>query len=567
MTPPPSAPDPDLADSRTRAASGGARDLSGMTLGDYRVESLLGRGGMGEVYLARQLSLSRPVALKVLRPDLLDNPTSLSRFEAEARAAARLSHPNIVHVYAFGQIAGVRYLAMEYVRGTNLREYLARKTRLELPMALSIMKQAGLAVEAAAEVGLIHRDLKPENLLLTKKGIVKVADFGLCRDLDGARVHLTQSGMTLGTPLYMSPEQAHGREIDPRSDLYSLGVTFYHMLAGEPPFRADNALALAMKHIHEAPVSLAVHRPDLPQGVVDLVMTLLAKSPADRFPDATEMLKALGRARGSIPGGATPSKGDGDGLPSFSIADGSSRALPAPTSLGSVGSAISIRPGPEPRRRTPALLAGVMALGLIVGVGAARFWRGENLLSSTAPAPQGPPGLWIDPSWATRVPPREDAESQYRLAQLLTSDERREAAWLAVPGRFPGDRTWCSRAYIQLGRHLLRIGDREALDGLATDLARSGRENDEDLAQVLRAAVSALDGDAHSVLERLDHAPAAIRANPPALAELAREVTLAAMGTPPRPTASGVDLGPLLLKFNRALKFDPRDAEPGARPG
>ena len=230
------------------------RDLTGTTLGDFQVKRLLGRGGMGQVYLATQISLNRPVALKVLHPRLLSKPAYLSRFEAEATAVAKLNHPNIVHVYTLGCVDQVRFIAMEYVEGTNLREYIDKKGALDLPLALSIMRQAGQAIGAAGEVGLIHRDIKPENLLLTRKGRVKVADFGLCRDLGSDRLHVTQPGITMGTPLYMSPEQAQGHALDHRSDLYSLGVTFYHMLTGEPPFRADSAVALALKHVNEQPV-------------------------------------------------------------------------------------------------------------------------------------------------------------------------------------------------------------------------------------------------------------------------------------------------------------------------
>ena len=149
-----------------------ARDLTGADLGDFQVSRLLGRGGMGEVYLARQVSLNREVALKVLRPDLLDNKTYLSRFEAEAWSAAKLNHPNIVHIYTFGAVEGLRFIAMEYVQGTNLREYIERKGPPDLPQSLSIMRQTGAAVGAAGEVGLVHRDIKPENLLLTRKGQV-----------------------------------------------------------------------------------------------------------------------------------------------------------------------------------------------------------------------------------------------------------------------------------------------------------------------------------------------------------------------------------------------------------
>ena len=188
-----------------------------------------------------------------MHPRLLSKPAYLARFEAEATAVAKLTHPNIVHVYTLVTVGPVRFIAMEYVEGTNLREYIVRKGALDLPLALSIMRQAGQAIGAAGEVGLIHRDIKPENLLLTRKGRVKVADFGLCRDLGADRLHVTQPGTTMGTPLYMSPEQAQGQPLDHRSDLYSLGVTFYHMLTGEPPFRADSAVALALKHVNENP--------------------------------------------------------------------------------------------------------------------------------------------------------------------------------------------------------------------------------------------------------------------------------------------------------------------------
>src|SRR3954468_18656421 len=276
------------------------RDLTGVKLGDFHAERLLGRGGMGEVYLARQISLNRSVALKVLRPDLLTKPAYLARFEAEATAVAKLNHPNIVTIYTLGFVDGIRFIAMEYVQGTNLRDYLLKKGVLDLPLALSIMKQAGVAVGAAGELGLIHRDIKPENLLLTKKGQVKVADFGLCRDQDSERLDITQPGITLGTPLYMSPEQAQGHALDHRSDLYSLGVTFYHMLAGEPPFRAETPLAIALKHVKDTPVSLAVHRPDLPPELVRLVMKLMARSLNDRYQSASEMLRDLAKIRGTL---------------------------------------------------------------------------------------------------------------------------------------------------------------------------------------------------------------------------------------------------------------------------
>src|SRR5205807_1682526 len=173
-------------------------DLTGRTLGDFRIVRRLGQGGMGQVYLAEQLSLKRKVALKILRAEVACNPTSLRRFRAEAEAVARATHANIVQVYAFGECEGLHYMALEYVEGRNLREYLTRKGPPEVPLALAIMRQVAAALQRASELGVIHRDIKPENILLTRKGEVKVADFGLSRVLVGDQqpLHITQSGVT-----------------------------------------------------------------------------------------------------------------------------------------------------------------------------------------------------------------------------------------------------------------------------------------------------------------------------------------------------------------------------------
>src|SRR6266852_5106431 len=216
-------------------------DLTGKTLDDFLVLRRLGEGGMGQVYLAEQISLKRNVALKILRAEMAANPTALQRFRHEAEAVAKATHANIVQVYAIGEAEGLRYMALEYVEGRNLREFLAKKGPPELPVALSIMRQVAAALQRASELGIVHRDVKPDNILLTRKGEVKVADFGLSRVLDGDQpaVNLTQSGVTMGTPLYMSPEQVEGKAVDVRTDVYSFGVTCYHMLAGHPPFRGE----------------------------------------------------------------------------------------------------------------------------------------------------------------------------------------------------------------------------------------------------------------------------------------------------------------------------------------
>jgi eukaryotic-like serine/threonine-protein kinase len=272
-------------------------DLCGRTLGEFELVRKLGQGGMGQVYLARQLSLKREVAVKILRADHAQNTTALQRFRAEAEAIARISHPNIVQVFAIGEHDGLNYMALEYVAGRNLRDYLDRKGVPELPVCLTILRQVAAALQRAAELGLVHRDIKPENILLNRKAEVKVADFGLSRYFAGTQqpLSLTQSGMTLGTPLYMSPEQVQGKPVDHRSDLYSLGVTAYHLLTGHPPFQAENIFDVAIQHVQKDPEALALVRPDLPIELCDIVHRLLNKKPEDRYQSAKDVLRELAR--------------------------------------------------------------------------------------------------------------------------------------------------------------------------------------------------------------------------------------------------------------------------------
>jgi len=265
-------------------------------LGDFRLLRRLGRGGMSEVYLAEQTSLKRQVAVKVLRKELLKDPNALKRFQTEAKAVAGLSHANIVQVYIVGEVGELHYMVQEYVPGKNLREFLSRNGPPELLLAIHIMRQVALALQAANEAGIVHRDIKPENILITRKADVKVADFGLAKMLQPQKdVRLTQAGITMGTPLYMSPEQIRGAEVDHRSDLYSFGVTCFHMLAGEPPFDGDDPMAIAMAHLNEAPPKLEDFRPDLPPLLTRVVDKLIEKDPAKRYTNAAAVVKDLKR--------------------------------------------------------------------------------------------------------------------------------------------------------------------------------------------------------------------------------------------------------------------------------
>lgn len=273
-----------------------AIDLSNCMLGEFRLLRRLGAGGMAQVYLAEQTSLKRYVAIKVMRPDFGQDDTYQRRFEHEAKAAAGLNHRNIVQVYAVGEADGVRYIAQEYVQGLNLRQYLQRKRPPSAALALRLLKHVSSALSAAHQAGIVHRDIKPENIMVTRKMVAKVTDFGLAQlTMAGERVNLTQMGVTMGTPLYMSPEQVNGANVDLRSDLYSLGVSFFHLLAGKPPFQAPTHIALAYKHVNEEPPNLGELRPDLPPSLIRIIQRLMAKKAEDRFEDARAVLAELKR--------------------------------------------------------------------------------------------------------------------------------------------------------------------------------------------------------------------------------------------------------------------------------
>ena len=277
-------------------------ELSGQKLGNYQLLRRLGRGGMADVYLAEQLSLRRQVAFKVLKKTLAEDEAYVRRFHHEARAAASLVHANIVQIHEVGCIDGTHFIAQEYVPGQNLKQWLSRHGTADAATAVHVMRQVMAALGRAARHGIIHRDIKPENIMLATTGEVKVADFGLARMVtEGQAVDLTQVGITMGTPLYMSPEQVEGRGVDPRSDLYSFGVTCYEMLAGRPPFEGDSPLSVAVQHLRAEPTRLEALRPDLPEGLCRIVHRLLAKVPDERYATAADAMRRVAHgARGRI---------------------------------------------------------------------------------------------------------------------------------------------------------------------------------------------------------------------------------------------------------------------------
>ncbi len=276
----------------------------GKSLDEFEIREPLGRGGMGAVYKAWQPSLERFVAIKVLSKTISGDHSFIERFVREARNAAAITHTNIIEVHAIGRDKEHQYIAMELVEGGSLEDMIRLDGPLPPARALDIMRQVTSALAAAHECGILHRDIKPANILFTKRDRAKVADFGLAKH-EGVDLTLTQTGQLLGTPRYLPPEPARGQRLDTRSDLYSLGATFYHALAGKPPFDGATTLELSMKHV-EAPVP-PLHKlaPHVPRGFCRVIHRLLRKNPAERYQTADELLQALDRvAQAPSPVGA-----------------------------------------------------------------------------------------------------------------------------------------------------------------------------------------------------------------------------------------------------------------------
>ncbi|HLZ24249.1 MAG TPA: serine/threonine-protein kinase [Ktedonobacterales bacterium] len=268
-------------------------DLTGTTLGHCVIERMLGQGGMARVYKGRQENLDRAVAIKVLPPYYAADPAFVERFKLEARAMARLSHPNIVTVHDAGEDQGRLYIIMEYIGGGTLKQRSARS--MPLSEITRVIHEVAGALTYAASMGIIHRDVKPVNVLLDTSGRAVLSDFGIAKVL-ATSAALTQSGAGVGTPEYMSPEQCRGGSVDARSDIYALGVMLYEMLTGHTPFEADNYTALAHSHIYEPVPPPSRLNPRISLAVQAVVMKALEKDPTQRFQTATDMAITLEQA-------------------------------------------------------------------------------------------------------------------------------------------------------------------------------------------------------------------------------------------------------------------------------
>ncbi|MBX3426778.1 MAG: serine/threonine protein kinase [Pirellulales bacterium] len=433
-------------------------ELVGRQLGDYRVLRKIGAGGMAEVYLAEQLSLGRQVALKVLPAALAGDAVFVERFLNEARAAAALVHANIVQIYEVGQAEGVRFIAQEYVRGKNLAELVRREGALQPRLVLDVLRQVAAALSRSAELGIVHRDVKPENIMLSHSGEVKVADFGLARVASDDAKTLTQVGVAMGTPLYMSPEQIEGRAVDVRSDFYSLGVTCYCLLAGAPPFAGETALAIAMQHLNTPPRPLENVRDDVPSGMARVVHRLMAKKPEARYGSPAELLADL---RALAQEAVTAGWGDGPG--DWSLAEwmqsSATHSLAATKLAELMKTSVSLsEQGTEGRGRWRWYLAAA-AVGVLLAV----MVRPRSYLAGPV---------------AVEVKKRDTAWAQIFQAKLAPS----EAAWRAVAENFPDEDAYVlDRAREGLVRFYLLQADDPAkalaeLQTLEANVSASGAE-------------------------------------------------------------------------------------------
>ena len=386
----------------------------------YRVVELLGRGAMGAVFLAEDLRLGRMVALKVLRPELADESAFVGRFEREARIAARLDHANIIPIYEVERAGDFHYFAMKHVAGKSLDELLATKS-LSLEQALEIVVQAARGLGHAHRRGVIHRDVKPSNIMVDDDGQVLITDFGISKALE-SKTQYTSAGQLIGTPRYLSPEQAKGQAMDGRGDQYSLAVVAYEAMVGQLPLMANSVHGLMYAHVYDTPTPARTVRPEVPAHVSATLQRALAKEPAERFPSMEEFAQAL--------------EGGGD----------ATRTVPRPEARGS--GSVTLR-----HKLSAPLWIGGAGVLLIAGVTVALLWNGRHedipaeaaqIARDTTP-PAAQTATAVEPETLPPVPP---APSAADTAAAIVSDSspptpparrspRRERPTRAVPKPAP----------------------------------------------------------------------------------------------------------------------------------
>ena len=458
------------------------------TIGNYQLIEKLGVGGMGIVYKAQQLSMDRPVALKILPPSCARDRVFVERFLREARSAARLNHPNIVQAYDVGEADGLYYFAMELVDGESLRTRIARDGRVPEAELLEIARQTALALEHAHAHELVHRDIKPDNILLSRSGgAAKLADLGLAKH--ATDVSLTQHAVPMGTPLYMSPEQARGdAELDGRTDIYSLGVTLYFAAVGAPPFTGPTSAAVITKHLFERPPPPRAAAPELSEGFNALLLKMLAKKPQARHQTATELLRDIARvARGGAP--ATAERVRRPAPQAAPIEGGPATAPPeSDTSATPLVSPILLR-RPRRRRRRSRLLPLVSigaVLAALLGIGLLVAGRGQATEQAASLRPSLPAASSVPAPAAPRDEGLAELERVHKWAKGGGDAKAVVKRLKSLVGRYPISRAVePARAEIASLEQKLQAEARQALDAALAEAKRLAGEDHFDQAAAL----------------------------------------------------------------------------------
>ncbi|WP_308607506.1 serine/threonine-protein kinase [uncultured Corynebacterium sp.] len=389
---------------------------------DYQLQWIVGHGGMSTVWLADDVRNDREVALKVLRPEFSDNNEFLSRFRNEAKAAESIDSENVVATYDYRELEDngrtFCYMALEYIRGESLADLLAREGALPETLALDVMEQASHGLSVIHHMGLVHRDIKPGNLMITQNGQVKITDFGIAKA--AAAVPLTRTGMVVGTAQYVSPEQAQGYEVGPTSDVYSLGVVGYEMLAGKRPFSGDSSVSVALAHISQAPEPLST---SISAPTRELIGMALRKDPGTRFVDGNEFTNAISAVRQ----GQRPPQPKSAALAPIA-------AEPSPSAstemLANMAHPTTVRPAvqpstPQPKERpakqggfgTGLLIAVAIAALVAIGLMAYRMW------GNTSPTPPPAPTEVIVTETVEPETPEEEETEAPETVEITTVEE------------------------------------------------------------------------------------------------------------------------------------------------
>ncbi|HXG98303.1 MAG TPA: serine/threonine-protein kinase [Gemmatimonadales bacterium] len=366
-------------DGQTLRSAAPASDLVGQVVADrYHVVKKLGEGGMGQVYLAEHVKMGRRSAIKVMNPSMVHDPDAVARFNREASNASRITHPNVCAIYDFGETPdGLIYLAMEFIEGEPLTDLIEREGALPVPRAAAIFLQTADALQAAHDLGIVHRDLKPDNIMLSRRkgggDTVKVVDFGIAKAVGGdeAGQKVTKTGLVVGTPEFMSPEQLSGDTLDGRSDLYSLALVLYRMLSGKLPFEATSVQETMIKRLTDEPTTLAAARPDLsfPPGLQPVLDTALARTPTERYQSVAKFAADVAAVTGRPTASAVPhtrSMGDTEGK----------TQLLDPTAGGATQRISAQQAAPAQKRSLLPVVAGVVVI--LAGGGAWVALNGGN---------------------------------------------------------------------------------------------------------------------------------------------------------------------------------------------